>query len=515
MLRVSVSLAIIALASTLDASAATYYVDQSAGADSNTGTSETSPWKNSPGMTSYSGSGILRPGDTVYFDRADTWLVTGGQGLYLVGGVTYVGDSWGTGTRATIRANGNLDAGVVRFRDHATIATIFKGFDVDANHTVSTGIDINHRLTSLMNGATKRVENNVVHGVKSSQSSGQYKYGIIASNFGGANGYAENIEIVNNVVHDISRDGICLYPGDTSGNDRIRNILVRGNETYNTGTDTAYCCGAGILVKGYVVDAFIEYNYAHDNKGAAVFINGNESNHFGVGPTNIHLRYNILTNATNNGIIRVYDGSSPGDPKDLKIYGNLVYNNTTTGGLYLGSDLLNGLKLWVYNNTFYNAPVTLASSSATVTTFEFKNNIVHYTGGVPLTDASGRATAHSNNIYFGSGTLVRSGGTNYTASTLGTYEPTASASDPAFKSAANRPTGFAGTFGVNLAPNNDGLSLQQSSFGRDRGAALPAAYAGSINSVGRPASTAWDIGAYEFVVSGAPPTAPTGFRITN
>ena len=293
---------------------------------------------------------------------------------------------------------------------------------------------------------------------------------------------------MNNVVHDISRDGICLYPGDTGGNDRIRNIIVRGNETYNTGQDSNYCCGAGILIKGYVQDAYIEYNYAHGNKGAAIFINGNETNHFNVGPTNIHIRYNILTNATNNGIIRVYDGSSPGDPKDLKIYGNLVYNNTTTGGLYLGSDLQNTLKLWVYNNTFYNAPVVMTNSSATVTTFEFKNNIVYYPGGTPIT-GTGRFTASSNNL----------------------------TTNPSFKNAASLPAGFTGTFGVDLRPSSDGLSVLATSPAFDAGAALAAAYMGSINSLNRPQGGAWDIGAYEFAGQGQPPqppAAPTNLRIT-
>src|SRR5262249_5639042 len=132
------------------AQAATYYVDQTAGSDSNSGTGPSAPWKNSPGMAAYTGSGTLRPGDTIYFDSGDTWLLTGGQGLYLIGGVTYLGDSWGTGARATLRASANLDAGVVRFRDDSTNPTIFKGFDVDANHTVSTGVDLGHRFSTLL-----------------------------------------------------------------------------------------------------------------------------------------------------------------------------------------------------------------------------------------------------------------------------------------------------------------------------------------------------------------------------
>ena len=493
--------------------AANYYVDQSAGSDSNTGTSPTTAWKNCPGMSSYSGSGILNPGDTVYFDSAGTWLVTGTQGLYLIGGVTYLGDSWGAGTRATIRANADLEAGVIRFRDHPTTATIFKGFDVDANGKVATGIDINHAFYSLMTGATKRVQRCIVRNVWSSVRLGQYKYGIIVSNHGGTGGYADNVEILDTVVHDVSRDAICLYPGDENSSCRIRNVTVRGCVSYNTGLDPDYCCGAGILVKGYVQDAYIEYNYAHDTKGATLFVNGNETFHYpGIGPTNIHVRHNIFTNATVHGAIRIYDGPSGGDPKDVKIYGNIVYNSTVNAGFLIDSDLKNVLSLLVYNNTFYNAPVIINSSAATVSTFNFSNNIVYHTAGVPVIDADGKMTAHLNNIYFrGTGTLVSSRGTGYTAATLGAYEASASSSNPLFKSIINLPAGFTGNYPVDLAPDKDGLSLQQSSYGVDHGISLPGIYNGSINSVPRPAGSAWDIGAYEF--AGARPKPPSNLRV--
>lgn len=516
MLRFRISVATVFLAFAMSAHAATYYVDQTAGNDSNSGTSATTAWKNAPGMSSYSGSGVLQAGDTVYFDRADAWLVTGTQGLYLVGGVTYIGDSWGSGTRrAIIRAGADIVAGIVRFRDHTTFETVFKGFEVDGNGRVTSGIDMNHAFfASPLTGATKRVQDTEVHRMTSRVSAGEFKYGLIISNFGGTAGAVENVEIINTVVHDVPRDAICLYPGDNSASSRIRNITVRGSEAYNTGQDPDYCCGAGILIKGYVQDAYIEYNYVHDVKGASVFVNGNETNHFGVGPTNIHIRHNIITNSNSNGAIRIYDGASGGDPKDIKVYGNVVYNSTVNGGLLIGSDLKHTLSLLVYNNTFYNAPVIVRRNNATVNTFEFRNNIVSYTGGVPLTDEDGDITAHSNNLYFrSSGTLVSSLGTSYTASSLGSYEASAVSANPLFVNTAMLPTGFAGTFGASLAPNSDGLRLQPGSAGMDRGGALPSAYATSINSVTRPSASGWDIGAYEASGANPPPRAPTNPKI--
>ena len=450
-----------------------FYIDQTNGNDANGGTNPEIAWKNCPGMDSYKGSGILQPGDTVYFDSGDIWFVTGNQGIYLVGGVTYIGDSWGSGSRAEIRANADIEAGVVRFRDHKTIPTVFRGFNVNANKMVATGVDINHVKGMLMNGATKRVENCEVHNVWSRTSLGQYKYGIIISNTGGPAGYCENVEIINCKVHDISRDIICLYPSDREGS-RIKNITVRGCEAYNSGQDPDYGAGSGICIKGFVVDAIVEYNYVHDVKAAGLFINGNENRHYpGIGPKNIHLRYNIIGNNTPHGAIKLHDGRSGSDPKDVKIYGNIIYGNPVNLGLVMLKSLGNANSLWVYNNTFYNALIIIDSPSATFPVFEFRNNAAFYAGGTPIIGAD-RFTVFSNNL----------------------------TDKPVFINASELPTGFKGTYGVNLTPNTDGLSLPGTSPGIDGGAALPEVFQGSINSIMRPAGSAWDIGAYEKPVPG-------------
>ncbi|MBV8376067.1 MAG: hypothetical protein JO279_03610, partial [Verrucomicrobia bacterium] len=138
-LRVCVGLAAGALVlGSFSADAATYYVSQMAGSDSNAGTSSGAPWKNCPGMAAYAGSRTLQPGDIVYFDRSNTWPVSGSGGIFLTGGVTYIGDSWGSGTtRAHLQATNAMDSGVVAFSDHPTIPTIFQGFNVDANGQVT------------------------------------------------------------------------------------------------------------------------------------------------------------------------------------------------------------------------------------------------------------------------------------------------------------------------------------------------------------------------------------------
>ena len=56
----------------------------------------------------------------------------------------------------------------------------------------------------------------------------------------------------------------------------------------------------------------------------SVFISGNENNHYGYGPDDIHVRYNIINVNTVVGGIRLYSQPSGPDPIDAKIYGNLL-----------------------------------------------------------------------------------------------------------------------------------------------------------------------------------------------
>lgn len=494
--------------------AATYYVDNAAGNDSNAGTSAAAPWKNAPGMESYAGRGVLAAGDVVLFNSNGVWRVRGTQGIYLVGGVSYDGKSWGNGQRAKLIADADLGSAVVRFRDHSSRETVFKGFEVDVNGKVANGIEFNHSFyAGPLTGAVKRVDDVEVHHVWSRQASYQYRYGIIASNHGGTNGEVANVEILNSSVHDISRDGILAYPGDENANCIVRNITIRGNRVWNTGQDPDYGAGSGLVVKGRVISAVLENNYVEATKGAGIFVNGNESNHFGFGPADIHIRNNIVNVNNANGAIRVYDGASGGDPKDLRIYGNIVYNSTANGGLVLGSDLKNSNTLRIYNNTFYNAPVMISSSSATFPVFEFRNNLVYSTSGVALV-SNGKFTLHTNNAYVGSGTVVRSGASSFSASTVNDFEPTARTGDPKLVNAGALPSGFTGTFGIDLQPNTLGLAPAPTSYAVDGGTKLDPAYTGSVNTVARPSGAGFDIGAYE--ASQGPvqkPTPPTNLRV--
>lgn len=489
-----------------------YYIDQSAGSDANNGTSPTTPWQDAPGMAAYTGGGSIVAGDYVYFDKADTWTMTGAnQGLYLIGGATYIGNLWGSGTRARLLAGNGFNNGAVRFRTHASAATVLRGFDVDGNGEITNGIEMCVcGGQGALTGGVKRVEQSIVHGTYSEQPT-TYTYGIFLR--GTSDGEVDNVELLNNEIHTTSRDALVLYPDDASGSSIVRNVVVRGNSIHNTSQDPGYDFGAGIAVKGRVIDAIIEYNYVYDADGSSIFINGNETNHYGTGMSNIHIRYNIIEKSNNStqANLLIYD-TNTGDPKDVKIYGNIFLPSAgTLGGLV--KDNVNTLTLLVYNNTFYQSWVDFTDTSDTPT-ITFTNNLIYYTGGVPFSVETAGVASHSDNIYYrGSGTLVAVGGTTYTAATLGTYEATASSADPLFTNAASLPTGFSGSYGT-FAPNTNGLSIQTGSFAKNNGATLTSDYANSINSASRPNGVGWDIGAYEFVEGIAFLSDPTGLNLT-
>jgi hypothetical protein len=342
-----------------------------------------------------------------------------------------------------------------------------------------------HYLAPLL-GALKTINNVVAHNVASTASMGQYAYGIIVSDHGGTNGQVSNVLVQNSVVHDISRDGLLMYPGDENQQCTVSNVTFRNNVVYNVGQDTTYGSGSPIVVKGQVSNAIVEYNYVYgpgtpDKFGAGIFLDSNQTNP-GIGMSNVHVRYNIVNWNLVSGAIRLYSSSDPSS-KDVSVYGNVVYNSTANGGFVINADLKGTNSIRLYNNTFYNAPITVTQSQASYSVFDVRNNIVYDPGGTPIS-GSNFFTTNSDNV----------------------------TTSPLFKNNANLPTGFTGTYGVDLAPNADGLNLAAGSPAIGAGIVLGSPYNGSINSVIRPAAGPWDIGAYA-TSSATPPAAPTGLQV--
>ncbi len=501
--RILLAISIILLST--NAFSATYYVSTS-GDDRNSGTSPDAPWANCPGLIGWGGSKTLSAGDTVYFRSEDTWDKTSGSQINeffkLTPGVKYYGDSWGTGTRAKIRlTGGSLYNGIVGWEsDHATVPSWFQGFEIDGN-------DVNYGdgggfffggydQSSDMNGAKKTVKNCVIHHLNHSG----WTYGVW---FRPWNSHmVSNVDILNVTVYNTGSDLIALYPN--SSDTYIDTILVRGCESYNGGLINQGT-GASILLKNDVRNATCEFNYLHDSPQGITFESTSINSQ-----TNAIIRYNIQKGTT--GMPGIYFQGGYTGSRSVEIYGNLILNNADDGirvkAPYMGtSDSIKIYNNTCYNNTRYELQI---GSTGFTHTYDVRNNILYSISSQPLSENTNAITTHNNNLYYrvGGGALLTNGGSSYTASNITSFESTAIATNPSFKNTSILPTGFAGTYGTDMRPNSDGLSVESGDALDHGDGTLSSTYNKAINTAGyaspstRPQGAGWDIGAYEY--SGIP-----------
>lgn len=486
------------------AASAEYFVNPThpQASDANPGT-EDLPWRNCPGMPAWAGSASLSSGDTVFFCSSCTWQSgTGAALLQVIGGVTYDGTSWGNGTRATLRASGALSRSVVNLMDdHPTLPTVVRGFEVDAGLQVTSGIGVNWpQSTGSMTGANKTIENCVVHGVSSQSSLGQYEYGIVVSSGYGGSRVTANVEILDCKVFDISRGGINIYSANDDPSSRIENVLVRGNEIFATGLDPNYA-GSALPMKNHVRNAVFEFNSVHDTvRGVGISVSSHDIGFRG--PESSIIRHNIVRNCAEMGVLFHVRGDTSVD-----VYGNLILENTYQGVRFM--TMMGTLEIRIFSNTFFrnhypgwSHEILIPGNDADIAVLEVRNNVFRSDPDTtPVVDTDGDITGHGNNLYFrpGGGTLLTSAGVSYTAATIASFEPTAITTDPELVNELDLPTTFAGTFGIDLRPDTDGLSITSDSPAWDSGADLGAPFDSSIAGVARPFGPAWDRGAYELV----------------
>lgn len=492
--------------------ATTYYV-KTGGNDNAAGTSDATAWAHCPGMSGWSGSTTPRSGDIVLFRSQDTWTSSSNPAvLNATAGVTYDGGSYGSGTRAKFQKSGNINCVIQIIVSDVTI----KNIEADANSKNGNGIEVNYN-NAYQDIANVTINNCIVHNVGGINS---WWYGIAVNSYGGNT--STNVIVSNNKVYDTCHEGITLYPESTSSSNQVINAIIRGNEVYNTGVyNPAF--GTGILLKNNVQGALIEFNYTHDNAAFGIVMNSDLS----VVPTGVTIRYNIIKDNHGWGYYTFGIGTT------TDIYGNLFINNGTSaqgrGGHVMMESSMAGSAFKFYNNTFYattNGATSerkgFANEGNGSYTIELKNNIFYsdVSGVTPVRDIGGTRT-HSNNLVFnGQGASAEhvNNGLTYNRAGVKAWEATGQNTVPTFKNPSNLPTGFSGTYGTDMVPNNDGLSIS-SGDAIDNGTSLASTYNGAINlsgtnsGSGRPQGSSWDIGAYEFRVQISRPSPPANFRI--
>ena len=496
------------LLSTCPGWGATYYV-KNGGNDSLAGTSDATAWATIAKVQS-----TVRSGDTVYFRSQDTW--TGADPLLnAVTGVTYDGSTYGSGTRATLRATSRVRGyGVVQI--YVSNVT-FKGFKVDSNYLSIGGIYIGGTSPTPSGDISNITVDNceVTNGITSDNPDPSYYYAILV----GARGTSttSNVTVKNCIVHDVGHEGIAVYPhwGATAPN-RVNGALIRNNIIYNTGQvpsnrhkplsitndsdnitmefNTVYNCPAGIGVA----------NYGPGYTGPDEY------------PNNFIIRYNLIDLGgvgTSAFVTNGYFGF-PHFYGDGAFYGNILINSKINLG---GLDYHSG-SIKIYNNTVYvpttvSPPIYMIPNCSNTSGIEIKNNIL-VTGSqiYPIKDLDGCLTNHSNNLIYTTrvNEVVLTTARTYKMSDLEDWEPTIQKTNPNF-TGGTLPTGFSGNYGESMVPNTNYFLPQVGSPAIDNGTALGSPYDGCINGAGlatpiiRPRGIAYDIGAYEYF---KPPAKP-------
>ncbi len=331
----------------------TYYVDYATGADSNNGTSTSTPLKHCPGDPNYNPSGsaptALLAGDTVIFK--------GGVRYY-----SYITCNWAGSSEDRIIYDGN------------SAGTWGTGQPViDSQNTRTTFFNINQKSYITIknfectNGASLYA----------------YRAGIWSD------GVSSNVTIQNCFVHDNLHKGMYLT--------YIDDLLVKDNEISGHLDEANQFCYWAVNV-AFCSDAIVEGNYIHDNGIGTAFAQ----------VTGLKIRYNYYRDhwrpitedhhedhfliADSSGV-EVYCNKFEGDPyNDQGLF--FTYGALATGTIAeIWSNIIIGTganiacrnggnapdtALKVYNNSFYTWP-----AQATVKMIEgsditdFKNNIIH------------------------------------------------------------------------------------------------------------------------------------------
>ena len=289
-----------------------------------------------------------------------------------------------TGTSPVIDGGGNLGPGV-----HITAADVtFQGFTI-TNFTCTPASGIG---AMLVEGDGAVIDDNIIYDILPQGDPIDFPAGI------GIDVHASNVEVTNNVVHDVGSIGIRVRHDWDTAPTVSNNVLLENNEVYRT-------ANTGVLVTGYAkgvtiknneiyesleptpYSLFVHYgaedvvicnNYIHDSLYSNVVI---------AGANNVTISCNTITGAPtwsspgkNIYILNDY-GSWTGDPTLLSTNINIINNDIQNGGY--------GVRI------LYTAGTGDPSQMAATTTINFNNISGNTTYGVENTIATNVDATHN------------------------------------------------------------------------------------------------------------------------
>jgi hypothetical protein len=482
---------------------ATYYVDFASGADTNAGTSKSAPWKHAPGMNGFGASYVHAAGDRFIFKGGVAWDSTvfnwsisdsgsaGNVDYYGVDQIWFSGGGWsqpildGGGTVAASGiANVNVTGSYVTI-DNLKIQNLGQAYTFNGGRAVA--FNNNHDIT--IENCTLAPQARI--GILISDSVADatlFNFTVTGNDISTVswgiavapsanNAVMSNVVIASNAIHDFTTqmcggahgDGIIMYRGNTGGTsgNHISSAYVYANRFYgdfHTDSTKASCVN-------------------NSTPPSSVCSSGN--------PCGMN-SFVYVQNAENTATY-LYNNSAA--------YTNVLgYNGSPIimGGLIsLGADAGFSNSFYLYNNSFRaDSNVAHGLSFSNLTSTIFENNVMVGTQFplFPIDLISCTGFSADYNDYYGSSTVAAfpagCGGFQNWARyhTTNGKESHSLNANPLFVSSSK----------LNLQPGSPAINAATN---------LHSVFMTDAAGSPRPASGAWNMGAYQFQQGPNPPSS--------
>jgi len=533
--------------------ATTYYISYSTGANTNNGTSKSTPWKTHPYMqaaAACTGTGsapayVHNPGDTFIFMQGDSWpnacfdmVIQQGGGIGKSDQYTYDG-TWGVVSFATPVTTGNpgqtaptgTGAPTVNLGNvappgsGATLGNTGQtvgAYQFNAGGLVINGADGINRFIYDDNN-----DNITLNGVE-----------LTGVTWDGAGGWGDNAWLVDiqqtqNFVLSNCYAHNWTYTNPVNGGDALGVMVGNGNFPYNAGSRMSGCVidgsnsgGPGLANSGDAVYAIPGCdNNIITNVTNGCLVNANASVHDNIiGPINPSLSAYAHPNCI-EPIDPVAGGTST-----VYIYNNVIHDcsdvailaqGTPSAGsneidyiwnnvIYVGSvpappipiqfdSVMNpntGSEAHVWNNTMYGGPImvcirTIDEGNGNFNVLDFQNNFCMSDLGFATLPLVGNTQIFNNNVLMGTADAATAGLSSLQPFA---YQPTAPDCGGLISTTLSCPVG-AGTSLTNLATGGFLSLANDTTYGNER---TPNA---------RPSIGPVDAGAYQYVIPTPVPVA--------
>ena len=480
-----------------------FYASKSSGSDSNSGTSESTPWAHIPGMSGCSatcasttpsaGEGfILRGGDTWTTSDMNglnwTWSGNSSHPLYIgIDPAWHSGSSW---VRPVFNGGAATTANMFNLANDSYVVV---------DNIEAVGMRNNAYGVNCSGGSDDRATQLYFHGW--SHTGNSNNVGFFGQCTGGS-------VIDHNIVD--GSDSIIAGPSGSCGSSQCGTF----NGTF-LGIDTFQYNVVRYVVAGYLGVG----NIIHDNlvEFPVYSVDGDHANGiYNEAPssgTNFIAYNNVVRNTSNcAGCVNFYILGDTGSNSDYQVFwfNNVMYNLDASNVIDLGESNASGNygNWYFFNNTVEcgnDSSQTACYNGQTAVTMDLRDTNNHWIGSSSSQcggrGVGGTCTATTNLNQ----TVATANAAGYTSSQTYAFYPT-SGSSPTAGSGTSEISGYCSTLS---AINSAAGTACQNATG------YACTYNSTNHTVGCPnlplsARDAWNIGAYQFNSGDAPPNPPTG-----